>query len=96
MKAFFDLSFSEPEKERSSASGITIVSRPGSRRVGGKYHGTVLELIFVVPFCHCPGRSMKAVWGCVGKVRASTSLLLFIRFSTLLTRHRKRTLLDRN
>jgi len=37
----------------------------------GKYQGTVLQFIFVVLFCHCPGRSMKAVWGCVGKVRAS-------------------------
>ena len=45
----------------------------GSRDGGGegKYEGTVLQRIFVVPFCHCPGGSMKAVWGCVGKVRAS-------------------------
>ena len=46
-------------------------SRLGSRRAEGKYDSTVLECIFVVPFCHCPGRSKKAVWVCVGKVRAS-------------------------
>jgi hypothetical protein len=42
-----------------------------SRSMEGKYEGTVLEFVFVVPFCHCPGRSRKAGWGCVGKVRAS-------------------------
>ncbi len=43
----------------------------------GKYQGTVIEYVFVVPFRHCPGRSMQAVFGCVGKVRAS---LLFRSF----------------
>lgn len=33
----------------------------------GKYEGTVIEIIFVVPFRHCPGRSKQAVLACVGK-----------------------------
>ena len=66
MKAFFAVFL-----EFREGKIITTVSRLGSRGVEEKYDGTVLEFVFVVPFCHCPGRSMKAVWGCVGKVRAS-------------------------
>jgi len=37
----------------------------------GKYKGTVTDYAFVVLFRHCLEMSKQAVWGCVGKVRAS-------------------------
>jgi len=70
MKAFLPV-FREFQEGKVIRQRNYDVSRLGSRRVAGKYDGTVLQFIFVVPFCHCPGRSMKAVWGCVVKVRAS-------------------------
>src|SRR5205085_10368572 len=45
----------------------TLVRLPKTR----EYGGTVLIWHFVVPFHHCPWRTPRAVWGCVGKVRAS-------------------------
>jgi hypothetical protein len=42
-----------------------------SWKATGKYEGTVRECTFVVLFSHCLEISKWAVWGCVGKVRAS-------------------------
>jgi hypothetical protein len=36
----------------------------------GKYKGTVIRHVFMVPFRHCLGSSTQSVLGCVGKVRA--------------------------
>jgi len=45
---------------------------PGPRaKKPGEYEGTVRIWHFVVPLRHCHRRSSRAVWGCVGKIRAS-------------------------
>lgn len=37
----------------------------------GEYDSTVREGHFVVLFRHCYRENRQAVWGCVGKIRAS-------------------------
>src|SRR5258708_9026569 len=51
-------------------SGGTVWALPAGRQMG-KYGRTVTEWTFVVLFRHCLEVGKQAVWGCVGKVRAS-------------------------
>ncbi len=95
MKAFLAV-FLDSATGRSSRSGTTIVSRPGDARDGGSTrvlleNGLLWYLSAIV--LEIASRQYGAVWA---RFVLVTSLLLFCRFGTLLTRLVKRTSVDRS
>jgi hypothetical protein len=95
MKAFLAV-FLDSATGRSSSKGTTTITRPGDARDGGSTrvlleNGLLWYLSAIV--LEIASRQYGAVWA---RFVLITSLLLFCRFGTLLTRLVKRTSVDRS